>query len=120
MSEDKSCAKRCMVVMNSILLVIALVLMGSAWFISSSTDPAVQAISGYCTFIGVVAIIIAVFAMVGFCASCGGCFLFFYAIAMNILSFICAVLAIVGIVLFVLSRKVLLFSATDYLEPRNQ
>lgn len=117
MSEDKSCAKRCMVVMNSILLVIAFVLMGSVWFISSSKDPAVQAISGYCTFIGVIAVIIAVFAVVGFCASCGGCFLFFYSIAMNILSFICVVLAIIGVVLYVLSKKVLLCIVADYLEP---
>lgn len=106
MTSYKPFAQRCMVVMNSILLVLSLILFGTMWYVNSSSDPAFKAIAGYSTFMGVVAVIIAVFAILGFCASCGGCFLFFYSVALNILSFICIVITVVGFVLYHFSTKV--------------
>ena len=91
--------------MNSLLLILALALMGCVFFINKSEEPTIQAFSGYTTLISIVALVIAVLAIIGFCASCGGCFLFFYSILMNLLTIVCIVITIVGFVFYGLSTK---------------
>ena len=108
MSDDNNGAKRCMVIMNTILLVLALGLFGFSIFLSLSEHPTVQAISGYAHLITVIAIVIACFAIIGYCASCGGCFLYCYSFAIFIISIACLIVTIVSFAFYFLSKKVLL------------
>lgn len=106
MSDDKPASQRCLLVMNCILIILALLLMGCAFYIKNTDEPTIKAFSGYTTLISIVAAVIAVFAIIGFCASFGGCFLFFYSIVMNLLTVVCIVITIVAFVFYGLSKKV--------------
>ena len=108
MSNDKPASQKCLVFMNSILIILALLLLGCVFYINKTSEPTIQAFSGYTTLISIVAAVIAVFSIVGFCASCGGCFLFFYSIIMNLLTIVCIVITIVAFVFYGLSKKVII------------
>ena len=45
-------------------------------------------------------------AIVGYFVSCGGCLLFLYVVAMDIVTVVCVIVTIVAFILFGLSKKV--------------
>lgn len=118
MSGEKS-GKGCLVCMNVLLLVLALLAGAGSLYVSNSKEipVAVQALKGYATLVLSVSIFVAVFAVIGLCASCGGCFLYIYAIVMNVISFVCLIMSIIFVVLFVLSKKVRACWCCSCVEP---
>ena len=111
MSKEKE-GKGCMVCMNVLLLVLAILAGAGCVYITNSKDvpPVVESLKGYTTMVMVVCVFVAVFAILGLCASCGGCFLFFYAVVMNIISLACIIVSIAFIALFVMSKKVVVLA----------
>ena len=107
MSKDKKEGKTCMIVMNSILLVIGLVVFIGMIVLSKSPNvPSVlKELSVYCSLGIVVSVVLIVFSILGFCASCGGCFLFFYAVLITIMSIFFVVSTISLFVVFFTIRK---------------
>lgn len=107
MSKDKKEGKTCMIVMNSILLVIGLVVfIGMIYLSKSSNVPSVlKELSVYCSLGIVASVVLIIFSILGFCASCGGCFLFFYAVLITIMSIFFVVATISLFVVFFTMRK---------------
>ena len=105
-----------MVCMNVLLLVLAIIAGVGAMYITKAKDipPVVESIKGYTTMVMVVCVFVGIFAILGLCASCGGCFLFFYAIFMNIISLGCIILSIALVILFFMSKKVGLLGVYDF------
>ena len=118
MSGEKS-GKGCLVCMNVLLLVLALLAGAGSLYVSNSKEipMAVAALKGYATLVLSVSIFVAVFAVIGLCASCGGCFLYIYAIVMNVISFMCLIVSIIFVVFFVLSKKVRACWCCSCVEP---
>ena len=102
--------------MNVLLLVLALLAGAGSLYVSNSKEipMAVAALKGYATLVLSVSIFVAVFAVIGLCASCGGCFLYIYAI---VISFVCLIVSIIFVVFFVLSKKVRACWCCSCVEP---
>lgn len=110
MGSDRSGSKTCFNIMNTLLLIIALVVGGACWYIRQCSDvpPILDALNGYYNVFMGVAFGLGIVAIVGYFVSCGGCLLFFYVVAMDIVTVVCLIITIIAFILFGLSKKVLL------------
>jgi singapore isolate B (sub-type 7) whole genome shotgun sequence assembly, scaffold_5 len=108
MGSDHSGSKTCFNIMNTILLIIACFVGGACWYIQkgSNVPPILETLSGYYNVFIVVAFCLGIVAIVGYFVSCGGCLLFLYVVAMDIVTVVCVIVTIVAFILFGLSKKV--------------
>lgn len=108
MGSDRSGSKKCFNIMNTILLIIACIVGGACLYIQkgSNIPPILETLSGYYNAFVLVAICLGVLAIIGYFVSCGGCLLFLYVVAMDIVTVVCVVVTIIAFILFALSKKV--------------
>ena len=103
MASDKKEGKGCMVFMNVLLLILGLFIIGLTIYVNTGSDipPVIQQL-GVILGMGIgIGVVLVIFSIIGFCASCGGCFLFIYCVVITILSIICVVLTIAVIIIWV-------------------
>ena len=98
MSKERK-GKACLICMNAILLILGAILAGSAIYVMNAKElpPVFEAIKSNCMWLMFGGIALVIFAIVGFCASCGGCLLYLYCIIITLLTI---VFLIVDIALF--------------------
>ena len=99
MSKERE-GKGCLICMNVLLLILGAILAGSAIYAMNAKElpPVFEGIKSNCMWLMFGGIALVIFAIVGFCASCGGCLLYLYCIIITLLSI---VFLIVDIALFV-------------------
>lgn len=102
MAKDNEKSNGCLICMNVILLLIGLFVTGAAIYLSFGKDipPVIQQLSGYIGMAIIFGVILIVFSVIGFCASCGGCFLFIYALVITVCSIFCIVITVVLAITF--------------------
>ena len=102
MAKDSEKKNGCLVCMNVILLLIGLFVTGASIYLSFGKDipPVIQQLSSYVGMAIIFGVILIVFAVIGFCASCGGCFLFIYSLIITVCSIFCLVVTIILAVTF--------------------
>ena len=110
MGEKSSTFKTCFVTLNIVMLIISATMGGVCLYLERGKDiPVVlEALKGYFIFLFSVFCVIGCIALLGLCASCGGCILFIYYYIMKLLATVCAVITIAAFVLLWLSMKVCL------------
>ena len=98
MSKERE-GKGCLICMNVLLLILGTLLAGSAIYVMNAKElpPVFEVIKSNCMWLMFGGIALVIFAIVGFCASCGGCLLYLYCIIITLLTI---VFLIVDIVLF--------------------
>lgn len=102
MSKDKKEGSTCMICMNVILLILGIAVLGCGIYLSVGTEipPVFKSLTDYLGMAIAFGVALIVFAILGFCAACGGCFLFVYAVVITICSIFCIVMTVVLLVLF--------------------
>lgn len=98
MSKERE-GKGCLICMNVLLFILGAILAGSAIYVMNAKElpPVFEAIKSNCMWLMFGGIALVIFAIVGFCASCGGCLLYLYCIIITLLTI---VFLIVDIALF--------------------
>ena len=93
--------KSCLICMNVLLLILGALVAGFAFYVMYAKDvpPVFEIIKSNCLLMMFGGIALVIFAIVGFCASCGGCILYLYCIIITLLT---VVFLVIDIVLFVI------------------
>ena len=108
MGEKSSTFKTCFVTLNIVMLVISATMGGVCLYLELGKDiPVVlEALRGYFNILFAIFCGIGCIALVGLCASCGGCILLVYYYIMKLLATACVIVTIAAFVLLWLSMKV--------------
>lgn len=101
MSKEKE-GKGCMIFMNVLLFILGAFVVGATIYVMNGKDvpPVFDALKAYCYWLIVGGVFLIIFAIIGFCASCGGCFLYFYSIIITLITIVVLVLDIIFVVAY--------------------
>ena len=102
MAKDKKEGSACMICMNVILLILGIAVFGCGIYLSVGKEipPVFASLTEYLGMAIAFGVALIIFSILGFCAACGGCFLFVYAVVITLCSVFCIVMTIVLLVLF--------------------
>lgn len=86
-----------MICMNTILVILGLFILGAGLYLSvgKGIPPVLDVMSRYLTVITWFGVALVVFGVLGYCAACGGCFLFVYVLVITLCT-VCCLIALIG------------------------
>lgn len=108
MGERSQTSRTCFISLNIVLLIVSGVMGGVCLYLDQGKDlPVVlETLREYFRILMIIFCGIGVIALVGLCASCGGCILLLYSYLMKLFATFCVIATIASFVLLWLSMKV--------------